>query len=176
MPKLGHIGMLQWSGGGGGDGVSILGRGAPNQATTGTAEEVLATISIPANVVLDGGTIRVLFVGHTAANANLKTFRIRVGGLTGTVALSSGAVAMNNQTVGTIVFFITRKSASTATTHGPFAAAPEGVAQVATVGIQNMQRSIAVDWTVSNLLVITATTPTAAGDATLDTYIVELIQ
>jgi len=62
------------------------------------AEEILKSITIPANTFnVVGQRFRVVWLGSTAANANIKTLRIRFGGLGGTALFTSIAAAFNNR-------------------------------------------------------------------------------
>jgi len=62
------------------------------------AEEILKSVTIPANTFNQvGQRIRAVWLGSTAANANNKTFRIRLGGLAGTALFTSAALAFNNR-------------------------------------------------------------------------------
>jgi hypothetical protein len=54
------------------------------------AEKVLATVTVPANVLTDGATCRFRATGRVAANGNTKTVRVRVNGLGGTTLVDSG--------------------------------------------------------------------------------------
>ena len=157
----------------------VLCKGAPAQATTGTTEQVLATCTIPANTLsANGSAVLFKFFAHTAANANNKQLRIRVGGIGGTVVCDSTAVAANNLNIttpqnGTVA----RTGATTATA---FCASWQftNAASSATISttVYSAQRAAAVTWANANDLVITGTTPTAAGDLTLDSYTVEVVQ
>lgn len=65
---------------------------------SGAAEEILKSFTIPANTFNQvGQRIRAVWLGSTAANANNKTFRIRIGGLAGTALFTSATVAFNNR-------------------------------------------------------------------------------
>lgn len=66
-----------------------------NTASTGAAEEVLKTYSIPANFFnAQGKGLIIRFGGLNAANANAKTYRIRLGatGLGGTALFTFAGV------------------------------------------------------------------------------------
>jgi len=54
------------------------------------AEKVLATVTIPANVLTNGATCRFRALGRVAANGNTKTVRVRVNGLGGITLVDSG--------------------------------------------------------------------------------------
>lgn len=155
-----------------------IGKGAPALATTGTSEEVLATVTIPANTLSENGAaIHVNFFAHTAANGNNKTLRIRIGGIAGTIVCDTGAIAANNLNIrsyGPVV--ITRLTALTATSASQGPAGADGDAAPASWTTWNSKRGASIDWTAAQDLVITAITPTSAGDLTLDTYSVAVLQ
>lgn len=167
---------------GSGSGTATVGgvicKGAPNTTTTGTTEEALATCTIPANTLsANGSAIRVNLVGHTAANANNKTLRIRVGGIGGTLVYDSTAQASNAQTwVSAIPIVITRASATTATSQGATYKGTDGAGTAITANSYAVMKAASITWANSNDLVIDGITPTASGDFTLDTYFVEVIQ
>lgn len=156
----------------------VLGKGAPNQATTGTSEEVLATCTVPASTLsASGATIRVILTAHTAANTNNKQLRVRVGGIGGTLVLDLPAAAANNNTITTTwPLVIQRTGATTATVQGSITRFTTDSTSAA-VGASNYTalRAAAITWANAQDLVITGLTPTAAGDLVLDSYIVELV-
>lgn len=157
----------------------VLCKGAPAAATTGTAEEVLATCTIPANTVTaSGSSLRLHFFAHTAANANNKLFRVRIGGISGAIVLAMGATALNDKNVSTYgPVIIQRTGATTATAWGFLVDGINATASNGTIAPYILTtRAMAVTWANANDLVITATTATAAGDATLDSYFVEVVQ
>lgn len=87
-------------GGGGGSGQAVnAGFQFGASPMSAGAEEILKFITIPANTFnVVGQRYRITWTGSTAANANNKTFRIRLGGLAGTVLFASAALAFNNRT------------------------------------------------------------------------------
>lgn len=156
-------------------GVLCKGTGA---ATTGTSEEVLATCTIPAaTLATAGASIRVSFLAHTAANANNKTMKVRVGGIGGVVAYTTVAAGANNQDfLPNAGILVTRTGATTATSYGYVTYVADKSSGGAAGGGTYADRALSVTWANANDLVITALTPTAAGDFTLDSYLVEVVQ
>lgn len=157
----------------------VLCKGAPAAATAGTTEEVLATCTIPAaTLAASGSTVRVILVAHTTANANNKQLRVRVGGVSGTLVLDLPAAAANNNTITTTwPLVIQRTGATTATVNGSITRFTTDSTSAA-VGASNYTalRAAAITWANAQDLVITGTTPTSAGDLTLDSYTVEVVQ
>lgn len=125
--------------------------------TTGTVEEILATYTMKANTLnVNGQALR--FVGGytTAGNANNKTVKVRVGGIGGTVILS-----YTSATNGGAVWFdalLTRRTSSTAYGNG---FATDGATSSVTGAANGSTYNGDID------IVVTGTTPTSAGDMTL---------
>lgn len=150
-------------------------------ATTGTVEEVLATCALPAGTLsANGATLRVSVFLHTAANANSKSFAVRVGGLAGAITYSSGGSAANNLNIifpGAGAHVIQRTGATTATAQGYANAHTDKATTAMSVAFAAyLDRAVSITWANALDLVITGTTPTAAGDLTLDSYLVEVVQ
>lgn len=152
----------------------VICKGAPAQATTGTSEEVLATCTIPANTLdADGESVRVQFFAQVEANANSKTIQLRIGGILGSLIGQIGPIGANNQNFfGHVTLLRTGAATGVAYQKGGRLAddsTGDGASDFA-------NRDPTVDWTASQDLVITGTTPTASGDLTLATYTVEVVQ
>lgn len=138
---------------------------APNAPTTGTVEQVLATINLP-NKVLNNNSDCLIVDAFllTAGTANTKQLRIRQGNITGTILLDTGAVGANAQ-AGYGELYLFRVSGG-----------PSGLV----VGLGFSQVGTTVGTTINQLtlnpntglpvLVITGTSTTAAGDMTLVAY------
>ena len=76
--------------------VEILAQSAVSVATTATtSEEVLATITIPANALGANGCIEIWTSWDYTNSANTKTLRIRAGGIAGTSLFSSSPTTTN---------------------------------------------------------------------------------
>lgn len=155
----------------------VLCKGA-GSAPGSTSEEVLATCTIPANTLTAVGSgLRVVMNWTTAANANNKTISLRLGGIGGVVLWTSGAVAWNNQRVLQLTgpLIISYESSTTGTAGGQVTGVASGGGASGTSA--NYGKTFTgIDWTTSQALVITKTTPTAASDASLQLYLVEVVQ
>ena len=132
-------------------------------ATTGTTEQILATCTLPANALsANGKGVRITARGITAANANSKTFRVRIGGLAGT--LLGGITTTASNTAWWVNGDVIRTGAS--------AQAIGALAVVGTVtGTNSATSAVAETGTID--IVVTGQTPTAAGDLTFHALIVE---
>jgi hypothetical protein len=141
--------------------------GAGATATTGTAEEVLATCTVPANILnATAVTLRVTASGLTAANANTKIVRIRWGGIGGNAC---AAQSTSGSGVGwRMMAEITRLATSTTEWC-------EGIASAGTA-ISNTISAPTLDAAATQTIVITGTTATQAGDATMYHYMVEMLR
>ena len=145
---------------------------ADGSTTTGTVEEVLAAITLPVGAMLEASrfySVELDAFVVTANNANAKTVRMRIGGLTGALAGSrDDANPANDISLSTRLFKTfdgTRDWAGlgiTARTTGVAALFPEPIA------------AGAVTYTGAIDIVLTGETPTAAGDITLVTFAVRL--
>lgn len=136
-----------------------------SQATTGTSEEVLATYTLPANTLsASGKAIRVTAWGTSAANGNTKIVRIRFGGIGGT---QTSAVTWTGS--GSAWKQVTEIIRTGATTQESCGQAHGNAATLITYAAPTQTLSGAVD------IVVTATTPTAAGDVTFKGLIVEAL-
>lgn len=149
----------------------VICKSAPNQATTGTTEEVLGTCTIPANTLsADGDTILLGFSGVSAANGNNKTLRVRFGGISGVIMFDMTAAASNNQFWGSpYMNNIVRTSSTTIRSAFNIIRAAKG-GTASSTAMTWFEDSETVDFTISNTLVITAITPSASGDFTLNTF------
>lgn len=125
--------------------------------TTGTIEQILATYTMPANTLgTNGYALRIEGGYSTAATANNKTIRVRVGGIAGTVILAYTS-ATNN---GNVWFsaLLTRRTATTTYGNGY---ATDGATMAVTGAAPTPTLTNNVD------IVITGETPTASGDLSL---------
>lgn len=156
----------------------VLCKGVPNVATTGTAEEVLATCTIPANTLTaNGAAISVTFQTSLAATGTAKQIRIRLGGIGGTVVWdTSNSLVVSNRTFGGPPVTIWRASSTTANSAGVISDTPAlGTGGPATVTFGESVAGASVTWANSNDLVITATDGTTAN-TTLKSFAVEIKQ
>lgn len=149
--------------GGGGQKFAAVGVSVP---TTGTAEEVLRTYTLPGGTMATNGDrlfIRAVF--SLAANANSKTMALKIGGIGGTL------LALQTTTQNGSVVVLEATVYRTAPTTGDcyriqfltatFAQSFTGLAQI---------------WANATDIVATATTATAAGDVTLRDFTVDYIK
>lgn len=144
----------------------ILARSAAAvNAPANTSENTLATITIPANALGANGGFRLMCNFAYTSNANLKTFRVRYSGVSGTIY----AAKQENTATG-LKYFVdvfNRNSASS----------QFGTAHYADSGgsIELAPVTSAVDTTAATTIVITAEKATSGDAATLENYVVELI-
>ena len=138
-------------------------------ATTGTTEQILATYTLPANALsANGKGVRITAWGSTAANANSKTFRVRFGGIGGT-----GISALATTTASAVFHSTANVIRTGASAQVSIATINSGTSGGAASGIVNHNTAIAADTTATIDIVVTGTTPTAAGDLTFNGLIVE---
>jgi hypothetical protein len=145
--------------------VGILSVSTPAQATTGTAEEILGTYTLPANTLsADGKALRITVHGIHAANANSGYLRVRIGGLAGALiaSMSSSSSGAKFRAVCEII-----RTASGAEQFGSV-----GGTDSAAVTLTG---TIAADTTAPIGIVVTGATSVQAGDVTLTAFIVEAL-
>lgn len=148
----------------------VLNVNTTSQATTGTVEEILATYTLPANALsANGKGVRITAWGFGAANANAKVFRLRFGGIAGSI------IASGSSTTSSAVFRIQgevlRTGAATQVASGVWTAGASLSTAVVTHGTAAPTQTLSgtVD------IVITGTTAASAGDLTFTALIVEAI-
>lgn len=139
-----------------------------SQATTGTVEEVLATCTLPANALsANGKGVRIKVWGTSANNANNKTVNVRFGGIGGTIVggflLNVALQHFSADGIGI------RTGASAETWH--FEVGRGIQSGTATKALMNTTTAVATSGAID--IVVTGTTPTAAGDFTFVGMIVE---
>lgn len=150
----------------------LASRGNLSLTTTGTSEEVLATVQIPAGALIgnySGIHAQVYAVG--AANANSKTVSIRLGGAAG-AGMIARATTTSADTFGGFVNGLVLDGTSKMAIHGcqsQGAGTTSGNIYTATV-TSGQPFSGAVD------IVFTLTTPIQAGDATIKAYRLVLLK
>jgi len=135
--------------------------------TAVTTEEVLATYTLPAaTVAADGKGVRVIASGTTAANANTKTIRLKLGG---TTYATNAVTTAPNASAWEAEFTILRSGAATAVAVGKavFTATSEGI-----------QRGTGTPtWANTNAIEVTGQNGTAsAGDITVSMVTIELLK
>lgn len=135
-------------------------------ATTGTGEEVRHTCTMPANTVsTNTSAVRVTIRGTTAATANNKVVRLRIGGIGGTNIYSSGNQVLNNGSWQVQV--LVQRTGSAAEFGGGFGTFGT-VANTSSLAAGAESFAVDKDW------VVTLTTATAIGDATLKSVLYEI--
>ena len=160
----------------------VLCKGAPAQATTGTSEQALATCAIPANTLTAAGSmLRIAWNGQTAANGNNKTVYVRIGASgtcpgTCTLIYQSATSGLNNQDAYSFATEAAYKSSTTAVVKGVAQTLSDAGATTASTYGAYMNRNASVAWTSALEVTISALTPTSAGDFTLLSYSVEVVQ
>ena len=140
-------------------------------STTGTVEEVLKTVTIPANT-FNGDEFtgfEVLVTLDAAANTNGKTCRIRIGGLAGTIvaAITTDNNSGNRYQLGATF----QKNTSSSLNGTGFTSRVTGVSTLfGTVALTGLVFTSTLDVTVTGL------TATAADDITLTSMRVVLLR
>lgn len=132
-------------------------------AAADTAENVLATITIPGGTVKAGSSIRVWPLWTHTNSANNKTLRVRLGGIGGTEYLTITATTTATTDRPILIRVIT-----TGTQKG-MAAAPVGFGSGAAIVTSSV--NMAVDTTI----VITGQKASAGETLTLNGYTVEVL-
>jgi hypothetical protein len=153
----------------------VICKSVPNASTTGTSEEVLGTCTLPANTMsADGDTLNILITAVTAANANTRQVRFRFGGIGGAIIYDSASTSSNGQVwISQSGGLATRISSTEIRSFFQVNRSAKGGTATVT-GMGWMEDTATVDFSISNDLVVTATTPTAAGDFTLNSFVVLL--
>ncbi len=129
-----------------------------------TSEDILATITIKAGTMGPYGALRVRTQWSTTNNANVKTARIRLGGIGGTDFLAQPLTNFASTVNETVI----QNRNSQASQYGPPAAMAGGFGQSAGTPITG-----AIDTSVDTTLVITGQKATNGDTLTLISYIVE---
>jgi hypothetical protein len=130
-----------------------------------TAENVLATITVPAGAMGPNGTIRVWTSWSYTNGANNKVLRVRFGGGAGTSYLGFTATT----TAGARFFTeISNRNATNSQFGGIGASGSFGAST-------NTYSTSAVDTTAATTIVISGTKASAGDTLTLERYLVELL-
>lgn len=152
------------SGGGGGSTVVAMSAVAVN-APADTNENIVATITIPANTLLANGCAKWWAVLTENNNANNKTWNVRLGGIGGTVYFTRNGLNTTGMTVAGVI--CNRNSASS-----QIGALTTGMTHTGTSFTGGVVTS-SVNTAASTTLVITATKATAGDTMTVESYLVE---
>lgn len=138
-------------------------------ATTGTVEEALATYVIPKNAFdTNGMGIRVTVHGTTAANANSKLLAVYAGPIGGVAVVISAGAAISAGVIRQEVI-IRRASATTINSIG------QSVAAATALLTSRIAQTVTNLDTTGLTITVAATTPTAAADFTLRSFMIELL-
>ena len=147
----------------------VLGASAVAAPHTGdTSETVLASFTLPGGAMGPNGIVRVTTLWTCTNNANAKTMRIRLGGLTGTAFLAASVAATN---VGIMQRTIHNRNSSAsqvafnAASAGSFANVAGGAAPA----------TGAVDTSADQVIAISGQLANAADTMTLEACLVELV-
>jgi hypothetical protein len=128
-------------------------------------EDVLATITVPANAMGANGVLRITTTWSYTNNANTKTVRIRYSGLT-------GALYVNSTLTTQLTIFAKAIIANRGVTNSQIGYA-DGVN--ASGGLIANAATSAADTTASTTIVITGQKAVGTDTLTLESYLVELI-
>lgn len=145
--------------------------GAAVSCPADTSEDVLATITVPANKLGANGVLRIRALFTITNSANNKTCRIRLGGIGGTVMATSTAITTWD-TVMFDVLIVNQNAANSQRSSGLVqvgAAASNGLVSAAT------NATAAIDTTSSTTVVITGQKASSGETITLQHYLCELI-
>lgn len=159
--------MLRAAGGGisAANGIQILAKSAvAASCPADTNENVLATVTVPANAMGPNGWVRITSLWAANNNANGKSIRVRWGGVGGSALISLG-LGSNASAYSQIV--VANRNA----TNSQIANAANGVPGV----FGNVNNAPAVDTTQSFTIVFTGQKTVAGDTITLDGYLVELM-
>ena len=134
-----------------------------NYPTTGTSEETLASITLPANTLSrDGMAVEITAWGSLAGNTNSKVRKIKFGGTVVASHTTSGdSLNWNMKTVVTRTGAATQKGA--------------GLAFEYLTVPSVLNAAVTHDLTTDCPIIFTGETPTASGDITLRGFSVKLI-
>lgn len=148
--------------------VEILAQSAGTVSTTATtSEEVLATITIPANAMGANGCVEIWSTWNYTNSANTKTCRVRAGGIAGTSLFSSGPTTTN--TLMRVTHW-----ANTGSTNSQKTSSSSGQAGAVSTSTGTLVTT-AIDTTASVDIVITGQKASAAETLSLEFYQVNLM-
>ena len=130
-----------------------------------TNENILATITVPANSMGANGMVRIWTLWTVNNDASAKTVRVRFGGIGGTAYFSA---SIANQVTTHLITLISNRNATNSQVGSPGLAAGFGVSTSATI-------TSAIDTTAETTIVLTAQKADGTDTMTLERYLVELI-
>lgn len=137
-----------------------LSAAAVSVANTGTAEELLYTMTIPAGMLRVGDSFNFFISATPVNNANAKSFRLRLTNIAGTL-LSGSACSTGTANNCAAQYSFVRVSATEAHVFGQFNSG-NGTSSQGPLGIV-----VTPDFTAPIVIIITGLTPTAANDLVL---------
>lgn len=137
--------------------------GVPVAGAAGTAEQTLATYSIPASTLISGRQIRVRASFSAAANGNNKTFKCYFGAS----VISSGVLTTNAKNGSCEVVAVYTSSAATQEVYGNMLVDTTPITGYVNAGTDNAAAAIVAKFT--------ATGGTSGVDITVNAFSVELL-
>lgn len=154
----------------------VLANGLLTGATSNDlVETILGTVTIPKGAIeTTGQAIRVRVWAAAAANANTKTFRIRMNGLTGLVVASATGTLNGVQVL--LEALIWRSGAATASAIGTSSTGASGSAQTNSNTLANNAQSVGNWDTADQTLVVTGQNgSSSANDCLARAWVVEVL-
>ena len=130
-----------------------------------TSEDILATITVPAGAIGANGQLRIWQLWSCTNNANSKTMRVRLGGVSGTQFLNAGVASIASWQNVTIIR--NRNSQSSQIGYANNQGTPFAITTTT-------NQTGAVDTSASQDIVISGQKGTAGDALTLEAYMVEL--
>lgn len=146
--------------------VGLLAKSGIASAHTGdTNESILATITIPPNLIGANGILRVTSFWSMPSSANTKTLKHRLGGIGGTAIYSLSVTTVVNMRVDSTMIAANATNAQNTISFGP-----RGTDQLVTA---NAVTTSTIDMTASQTMVITGQLGSAGETITLIGYLAE---
>ena len=145
--------------------IVLLSTGTAVTVTGTTTETILKTVLVPGGLVGKYGSIRLTCIFSYTNVANIKTWRVRLGGISGT-AFITGAVTTTSNTL----------AARTITNRGSYSSQVCWVAGSTAAGSGGANNLITgtIDTSVDQNLVVTGQVANAADFVTIESCIVEV--
>lgn len=141
---------------------------SPAALTGTTSETIVAQCTVPANALGRVKVLRSYMFGTQSANTNTKTWRIRLGGLTGEI-LASVAPNAAAATVASLEVVTMNKTTTSAQSNTVRGTRPQDTL------LQVSQSNTTVDTTAELTLVITGQLANSADSMTLTNALIELV-
>lgn len=146
---------------------------AVNAPSSDTNENILATITIPANLMGLNGQVDIVSFWTMTNSVNNKTFNTRIGGIGGTIM---GANIFTTQTIFRDHVIISNRGAANSQVSSK-SNAQEGnnAGSIGPLGGTNAFQTAVIDTTAATTIVLTATKATGTETVTLESYRAVLI-